>query len=278
MESKIQYRQFGEGECIILLHGFAGSVSHWDRLRHLLSKYHRVVVPNLTHLTLGAERLTFSRQVDELKIFIQSLKVSGPIHLVGLSYGGALAWALAMRYPNLVTRVVLINPMPPFPIRHFQWRALRLFLRLPLRKTLTALALKTEWGRQFLRRAAEIFRNVANEPSLDRVSQLEGRKLLFVAHLIERFAWIVRSERWGMWANKLEYWTPETLFICDDEDPLIRFDAYEEMFAKMGCEHFFVTEGAGHISTLNSPELITWEVLKFFQDHKPVTQKVAAER
>jgi len=266
VEPKINFRSYGEGEAIVLLHGFAGSVSHWDPIRPQLAKYYQVIVPNLTHLTLGREALTFSAQIDELSLFLKSQNFRKPVHLVGLSYGGALAWGLATRYPELVARVVLINPMSPSPISTFQWKALRTFLMLPMRKTLLGIGLKTQWGRNFLRRAAEIFRNVDHAPALDRVEGLEGRKLLFVAHLIHRFSWILKNERWEIWNNKLEYWTPETLFVCDDEDPLIRFEAYEHLSKRMGCENFFVTQGAGHISPLNSPQLIGWEVMKFFLD------------
>lgn len=267
-ESKINFRSYGEGESIVLLHGFAGSVLHWEPLRPQLSKYYKVIVPNLSHLTLGREALTFSQQVDELSVFLKSQKFEKPVHLVGLSYGGALAWGLALRYPELIARVVLINPMSPLAAETFQWKTLRIFLKLPMRKALLGLGLKTRWGRNFLRRAAEIFRNVDQAPALDRMEVLEGRKLLFVAHLIHRFAWILKNERWQTWQNKFEFWTPETLFICDDEDPLIRFSAYEELAHRMGCDNFFVTEGAGHISPLNSPQLITWEVMKFFLDKK----------
>lgn len=268
-DAKINYRSYGDGETVVLLHGFAGSVSHWEPLRPQLAKYYRVIVPNLTKLTLGREELSFSAQIDELAHFLKATDFRKPVHLVGLSYGGALAWGLATRYPELVSRVVLINPMPPSPVSSFQWQALRIFLKLPARKALLGFLLNTSWGRDFLRRAAEIFRNVDQAPSLERVESLEGRKLLLIAHLIHRFAWIIRQERWQIWANKLEYWIPETLFICDDEDPLIRFDAYEELSRKMGCENFFVTQGAGHISTLNSPQLIVWEVMKFFLDKAP---------
>lgn len=268
-ESKIAFRSFGEGEPIVLLHGYAGSVSHWDPLRPLLAKYYRVVVPNLTHLILGREKLSFSAQIDELAQFLKREFNGKPVHLVGLSFGGALTWGLATRYPELVMRVVLINPMCPDPIRSFQWKPLRLFLMLPMNKPILSFLLSTKWGKGLLRQAADIFRNMDQQPSVERMDGLQGRKLMFVAHLISRFAWILKTERWEIWFSKLEFWTHETLFICDDEDPLIHFQAYKDLSARMGCDNFFVTEGAGHISPLNSPHLISWEVMKFFLDRTP---------
>lgn len=263
MESRIAFREFGEGEPVILLHGFAGSVTHWEPLRPLLAKYYRVIIPNLTHMTLGRQKLTFSEQIDELQRFLKEQAVDGPVHVVGISYGGALSWGLASRYPSLVSRVVLINPMPPDPLKQFLWLGLRLFLSLPLNTFVLSLILRSSWGRDFLRSAAEIFRNVDHPVSLDRVQSLEGRKLLFVAHLIERFAWILKKERWHFWESQLNKWNHETFVIYEEQDPLIRYMSYEALARKLGCENSLVTQGAGHISTLNSPHMITWEVMKF---------------
>ncbi len=272
MEPKIAFRTFGEGEPVVLLHGFAGSVSHWDPLRPMLAKYYKVIVPNLTQLTLGRQRRTFSQQIDELHEFLQANVSKGPVHIVAISYGGALTWGLATKYPESVARVVLINPMPPDPMQQFIWEGLRNFLRLPFNKFFLGVILKTKWGRAFLRTAAETFRNVDQEPSLER-TKLEGRKLMLIAYVIERFSWILKSEKWPQWTEKMKSWKHETFLVYEEHDPLIAYNSYEAFAKVLNCEHPLVTQGAGHISTLNSPHMITWEVMKFLLDRKqPETQ------
>lgn len=269
MEPKIPFRTFGEGEPVVLLHGYAGSVSHWDPLRPLLAKYYKVIVPNLTQLTLGRQARTFSQQIDELHEFLQTQVSKGPVHIVAISYGGALTWGLATRYPNSVGRVVLINPMPPDPLKQFIWEGLRNFLRLPFNKFFLGVILKTKWGREFLVTAAETFRNVDQAPALER-TKLEGRKLLLIAYIIERFAWILKSESWPQWTEALKTWKHETFLVYEEQDPLIRYDSYEQFAKLLKCENPLVTQGAGHISTLNSPHMITWEVMKFLLEKQPV--------
>lgn len=268
MDSKIAFRSQGQGDIVVLLHGYAGSVSHWDPLRPLLSKYYQVIVPNLTHLTLGRKAMTFSAQIDELARFIRKFNRGRAVNLVGLSYGGALTWGLATRYPELVGRVVLINPLPPEPIKSITWRGLRTFLSFPVTSALLLPFLGSRWGRDFLRSSAEIFRNVDHAPSLERVEALEGRKLQFVSHLMLRFSWILRQERWEIWRKKLEFWSHETLMVYDEADPLIKTQAYEQFCELLGCDQKLVTQGAGHISTINSPHMICWEVMKFLVDQK----------
>lgn len=263
MDSKIAFRSFGTGEPIILLHGFAGSVSHWDPLRPLLSKYYQVIVPNLTHLTLGRSALSFSDQVNEIHRFIEREVDGGPVHLVGISYGAALAWGLALRFPATVGRVVLINPMPPEPIHHFIWPGLSLLLRAPAQRLLLSLFFRTVWGRQFFRFAAETFRNVDHPTSFDRLDGMRGRKLAWIIHIVERFSWILRKEDWKEWTNHFSDWSHQTLLVYEERDPLIRYSSYEAFAQLINCEASIVTQGAGHISTLNSPHMISWEVMKF---------------
>lgn len=266
MESKIAFRSQGTGEIVILLHGYAGSVSHWDPLRPLLSKYYQVIVPNLTHLTLGRKPLTFSAQIDELARFVRKFNRGNAVHIVGLSYGAALAWGMATRYPELASRVVLINPLPPSPIKAIAWSGLKTFLSFPISSALLLPFLASRWGREFLKSSAEIFRNVDHEPSLERVDKLEGRKLQFISHVLLRFSWILRNERWDIWQKKLEFWTHDTLFIYDEADPLIKDSAYQNFSQLLGSDQLLVTQGAGHISPINSPHMICWEVMKFLLD------------
>lgn len=268
MDSKIAFRSQGQGEIVVLLHGYAGSVSHWDPLRPLLSKYYQVIVPNLTHLTLGRTAMSFSAQVDELGRFIRKFNRGRPVNLVGLSYGAALTWGLATRYPELVSRVVMINPLPPEPIKSISWSGLRRFLSFPITARLLIPFLGSRWGREFLRSSAEIFRNVDHAPSTDRIEGLEGRRMQFVAHLMLRFSWILKNERWDFWQKKLEFWTHETLMVYDEQDPLIKHQAYEDFCELLGVNQKLVTQGAGHISPINSPHMICWEVMKFLVDQK----------
>ncbi|PWU12886.1 MAG: hypothetical protein C5B49_15545, partial [Bdellovibrio sp.] len=92
MDVKVAFREMGEGETVILLHGYAGTVAQWEPLKVLLAKYYRVVLPNLGHLTLGREKRRFGQQVDEIRQFILESSPNQKVHLVGISYGGALTW------------------------------------------------------------------------------------------------------------------------------------------------------------------------------------------
>jgi pimeloyl-ACP methyl ester carboxylesterase len=108
------YSEVGQGEALLLLHAGGTSSTHWRRVApHLQSRY-RLLAPDLigfgeTEGWKGPEELTHDHQADLMRALVVQEEV--PIHVVGHSYGGATAVRLAVRYPELVKSLVLIEPV-----------------------------------------------------------------------------------------------------------------------------------------------------------------------
>jgi len=51
--------------------------------------------------------------IDDLRGLLDTLEVTRPVHLVGNSYGGTIAFAFAARYPDRVASIVSIESEPP---------------------------------------------------------------------------------------------------------------------------------------------------------------------
>lgn len=271
-DAKIVYREEGtSGPVLLLLHGYAGSVLHWQQIAQKLSKNFRVVVPSLTHLYMGREALTFSQQVDHFAHFLTQHVQGHPVHVVGTSYGGALAWGLSLKYPKLVDKVVLINPMPPDPLPRFAMPVLKFVFRWFFSPLLLALFLKTKMGKYFLHQASEVFR-VERADWWERVHQLEGRKLIFVTHIISRFSFILKNENWQSWVELFAKWNHQTCLIFDVQDPLFTENTYldlKQTLEKSGldktgsqllCLHL---HQAGHLAIQTKPDEITKMIEEF---------------
>ena len=56
-----------------------------------------------------------SDSVADLAAILDSLGVDGPVHLVGYSFGGAIALSFAVAYPDRVTSMLLIEAHVPVP-------------------------------------------------------------------------------------------------------------------------------------------------------------------
>lgn len=111
------------GGTVLLLHGSGPGVSAWANWRGqlpVLSERHRVIAPDLvgfgfTEIREGQEysREVWLRQVVDL---LDALDVDR-VHVVGNSFGGSMALALAIHHPERVAKVVLMGSVGvPFEI------------------------------------------------------------------------------------------------------------------------------------------------------------------
>ena len=104
----------GTGPDLLLIHGGAGSRNHWLRNVDALSRHFRVFALDLPGFGLspdvpgehGAE--AYIELLDES---LAGLGLSGePLNLVGFSFGGAVAAALAVKLGGRVAKLSLIGP------------------------------------------------------------------------------------------------------------------------------------------------------------------------
>jgi pimeloyl-ACP methyl ester carboxylesterase len=274
IDAKIAFREVGEGPLLIVLHGYAGSVLHWNPVVEELKSHYRVIIPNLTHLYSGKTQWTFSQQIEILAEFIQTYFPRQKAHWAGISYGGALLWGMALKHPELVDKTIFINPMPPAPVEHFRIPILKSFFRLPMNLQSIYMVLRTPMGRFFLRRAAQVFRTEKTD-FLGRIDSLHGRKLLLVCHVIYKFAWIVKSENWGLWKSRLESWTAPSLLIYDSEDPLFEPKTYHRFQDLIGCDFVYELENAGHIAIEKQGVKIAGLIFTYLSDPQRFQSRIA---
>ena len=98
---------------ILFLHGFGSSLQTWDAWSKDLSNEYRVISIDLPGFGLTGEDpsgiYTDMRSVEVLEAFLKELQIPKVV-LVGNSMGGKFAWQFAARFPNQVTKLVLISP------------------------------------------------------------------------------------------------------------------------------------------------------------------------
>ncbi|MET0235913.1 MAG: alpha/beta hydrolase [Kibdelosporangium sp.] len=105
------YDVHGEGEPLVLLHGgFSDSRDFETNLRTLAGKFQVFLLDRRAHGRTPdvAGPVTLDMLTDDVSAFIESV-VGGPAHVAGYSSGGVVALALALRRPDLVRRLVLMN-------------------------------------------------------------------------------------------------------------------------------------------------------------------------
>lgn len=130
---RLHYVEAGEGPLVVLLHGFP---DFWYTWRHqipaLAAAGYRVVAPDMRGYNLSDK----PRGIAPYQIEHLCGDVAGLIrHLgeeraavVGHDWGGGVAWLFAMRYPEMLNRLAILNL--PHPVRMLEGlKTLRQLLR-----------------------------------------------------------------------------------------------------------------------------------------------------
>ena len=107
-----------EGEPVILLHGFPDLWFGWEsQLRALAAKGYRVFAPDqrgygLSDKPDGVENYTQDILVDDIIGLADAVDLDS-FYLAGHDFGAMVSWNLAIRYPERVKRLVIINVPHP---------------------------------------------------------------------------------------------------------------------------------------------------------------------
>lgn len=96
---------------LLLVHGGHGGWQHWQANLPVLARRHRVVAPDLPGFGASGDLAAPSVDglADALAALLQALGMT-QVTAAGFSFGTLVSTALAQRWPQLVARVLLINP------------------------------------------------------------------------------------------------------------------------------------------------------------------------
>jgi len=120
---RTRYYEEGSGEPMLLVHGsgFAGTASAntWVPVLGLLAERFHVYAPDklasgMTGNPKSDDDLNIRGEVQHMVDFIQTMKLA-PVHLIGQSRGGGLAFLLAVNHPELVKTLVIVDSSTAAP-------------------------------------------------------------------------------------------------------------------------------------------------------------------
>jgi pimeloyl-ACP methyl ester carboxylesterase len=109
---KTYYEEYGSGSPLILLHGLYMTIEmNWAQLIPELSKKHRVIAVELQghgHSPYTERPLNYASLASDVAALMNQLKIDSA-DVVGYSFGGTVAYQLAIQSPKLVKKLVIIS-------------------------------------------------------------------------------------------------------------------------------------------------------------------------
>jgi pimeloyl-ACP methyl ester carboxylesterase len=114
---QLHYVEEGDGELVVLLHGFPEFWYGWKNQIPVLAAKYRVVAPdmrgyNLSDKPEGISAYHIETLAKDIAEFIKAIGVQKAI-VVGHDWGAAVAWAVAAFHPEVVSKLAILNVPHP---------------------------------------------------------------------------------------------------------------------------------------------------------------------
>lgn len=109
----LHYKEIGQGHPLIILHGLLGSLDNWQTLAREFGKHFRVItVDQRNHgKSPHHDEMTYELMAGDLLQLMDKLGIQ-TAHILGHSMGGKTAMAFALRYPERVDKMVVVDIAP----------------------------------------------------------------------------------------------------------------------------------------------------------------------
>ncbi len=227
----------GQGEPLLLHSGVWAGARSWDPLRPQLAGY-RVISfdpPGIGRSAAPAYPLTMRGLASVGAALLDELGI-GSAHVLGLSFGGAVAQQMALSYPSRVRRLILASTVFGSPGMPGDAQALWHFLQ------------SGHYDQKQLERTAGIMfgGRLRTEPELIRSMPIRRPR--------DTRAGLYRMTSLVGWSSLPWLWTIRhpALILCGDDDPITPLINHQFMAALMPHARLEVVRGGGHLMLLDS--------------------------
>lgn len=104
--------KMGNGETLLVVHGFGGDKDHWTRFSRHLPKNIRVIAPDLPGFGESSkpEGLVYTQEAQAIRLqkFTEAIGLT-EFHIAGNSMGGGIAGLFAAKFPKQVKSLILFD-------------------------------------------------------------------------------------------------------------------------------------------------------------------------
>jgi pimeloyl-ACP methyl ester carboxylesterase len=269
---RMHVAEAGDGDPLVLLHGFPQHWWEWRKLIPALAARHRVICPDLRGFGWSdAPPGDYAKEqlANDIVALLDALELER-VGLVGHDWGGFIGFLLCLRQPERFERYLALNTGHPFtPVDRESVATLwRFWYQYAIAAPVLGPRLLAGGEQQFPRMLyrwstvrqdawsaedTELFLAQLREPARTRASVA-----LYRTFVLREITAIMRGRY-----KTMRLQTP-TLFLHGSEDPVLRptfLRGYEAYADDMKLE---LVDGVGHFIADEAPELVGERALDFF--------------
>jgi 3-oxoadipate enol-lactonase len=249
----VHFHDVGQGESLLLVHGFPLDHSMWRHQLNSLSQHFRLIVPDLAgfgrsvRYTEIESTQTFAEDLIELLDYLDLARV----HFCGLSMGGYIGWQFWKHHSDRLDRLIACNT-----------RAAADSETVARGRRVTAQTVRNEGVQKLADEMVKKLFAPANQTQKSgEVSQihnviLETNPETIVQSLL---AMAARPDA-TPWLEQIEH---PVLFVAGTEDQITPADEMKENAERVKSSQFALLPDSGHLSPLENPDAFNEAILSF---------------
>jgi len=235
---EMYYETVGEGDPLVLLHGFTATGATWDPIVEGFSSHYHLIIPDLRghgRSTNPSQQFTHRQSALDVYALLDQLGVDR-FRAMGISTGGMTLLHMATSQPDRVEAMVLIGATSYFP----------------------------EEARVIMRRMSP---DSMTTEQLERDGQAHSRGPEQAKELWAQFhAFKDSYDDMNFTPPFLSTVTANTLILHGDRDPFFPVSIPVEQYKAIPSSYLWIVPNGGHVPLLGSErgrDMLAWVVLPF---------------
>jgi 2-hydroxy-6-oxonona-2,4-dienedioate hydrolase len=261
----IFYVAKGEGDPLLLIHGYGAGMWVWEKQIEVLSRSYKVYALDLLgHGFSDRPKISYTAEtyIHCVRGFMEGLGIDKAT-LVGNSMGGGVAWATAIAHPDRVKRLILIDCVPPDvldQVRNASFRTLAAVRNIPLLPQLV-IASRNRNSIRWVLSECVYDNSLVTEEILDhqyQISRIRGSTWVLYSTLMNARGALRFKEQ-------LSHIPCPTLIVWGEKDLIFPPAVGEGLHKIIPGSRFLLIPRSGHIPMWESSEAVNRAVLSFLQ-------------
>jgi pimeloyl-ACP methyl ester carboxylesterase len=240
------------GQVVVLIHGFSIPLQIWNPVFHSLAEAGFRVLRYDLYGRGFSDRPPKSYNQDlfdqQLLDLLKALAVEIPVDLIGLSMGGAISIVFCDRHPELVRKLILIDPAG-FPLNIPVWANL---IKAPI---LGELVMSLFSEKFLLSSIAEDFYSLEQYPDLVEVARQQMKIVGYRRALLSTLRYDLLTDLSGIY-QRVGMQARSACLIWGVEDKTIPFENSMQVRQAIPDIIFHPIEAAGHVPHYERPDAV----------------------